>query len=217
MKPFSQACENNKGPILAILNRVFAGCHRVLEIGSGTGQHAVHFAHRLPHLEWQTSDREENLSGINAWIDEAPSPNLRRPLALDVTQQGWPHGPYDGIFTANTCHIMAWPEVQAMFAGIRRVANKPCTLAVYGPFRYSGQYTSESNARFDQHLKSIAPHQGLRELEQIVHLAETAGFRFDEDNAMPANNQLLVFHRPSSPMEDHEQYAGGDGTSDAPG
>lgn len=193
MKPFSQACENNKGPILAILARVFADCKTVLEIGSGTGQHAVHFAPRLPHLVWQTSDVIEHHTGINAWIDDNPAPNLLRPLPLNVLSAPWPAGPYDAIFSANTCHIMPWHAVEAMFAGI--AALQPSVLAIYGPFKYAGRYTSDSNARFDEYLQAVAPHQGIRDIEAIAALAEKIGLRLVEDNAMPANNQLLVFGR----------------------
>ena len=193
MKPFSQACENNKGPILTILDRVFAHCKSVLEIGSGTGQHAVYFARHLVHLAWQTSDVAEHHTGINAWIDDHPAPNLLRPLPLDVLRDPWPAGSYDAIFSANTCHIMPWHAVAAMFAGMGTV--KPSVLALYGPFKYAGRYTSDSNARFDEYLQAVAPHQGIRDIEAVAGLAEKIGLRLVEDNAMPANNQLLVFAR----------------------
>ncbi|MFA5496064.1 MAG: DUF938 domain-containing protein [Porticoccaceae bacterium] len=193
MKPFSQACENNREPILAILRRVFADRRRVLEIGSGTGQHAVHFAPRLPHLQWQTSDLAENHPAIAAWIDDFPAANLARPLVLDVTAPDWPAGPFDAFFTANTCHIMPWPAVQAMFAGIGRVAAPAAVLALYGPFNYGGRFTSDSNARFDRYLKEWAPHQGIRDSEAIIELARGAGLELAEDQPMPANNRLLVF------------------------
>ncbi len=195
MKPFSQACENNKGPILAILERVFADTRRVLEIGSGTGQHAAHFAPRLPHLAWQTSDLAENHPGINAWIDDCGAVNLARPLVLDVFGQGWPAGPFDGFFSANTCHIMPWEGVVAMFAGLRRCATADAVLALYGPFKYGGAFTTPSNAAFDRHLKDYAPHQGIRDIEAVQSVAGDSGFILTEDNPMPANNQLLVFRR----------------------
>lgn len=196
MKPFSQACENNKQPILDILRRVFAKTRRVLEIGSGTGQHAVHFAPHLPHLVWQTSDLAHNHPGINAWIDDTPATNLERPLTLDVLGGNWPTGLYDGFFSANTCHIMPWEAVEAMFAGLGRyVADHegPSVLALYGPFRYGGEFTSPSNAAFDRYLRERAPHQGIRDIEAITTVAADNGLVLTEDNAMPANNQLLVF------------------------
>lgn len=193
MKPFSQACENNKGPIVDVLERAFAGVSRVLEIGSGTGQHCVHFAPRLPHVHWQPSDRAENLSGINAWIDHSPAPNLARPVELDVTQSHWPRGPFDGLFTANTCHIMPWAAVEQLFARLPDVMAGNSVLAIYGPFKYGGEFTTPSNASFDLWLKQQAPHQGIRDIEAITGLAESVGFQLMEDNALPANNQLLVF------------------------
>ena len=193
MKPFSQACVNNRDPILSILKRALAPCTRVLEIGSGTGQHAVHFAPALTHLHWQPSDRKENIPGIHAWMAEQPSSNLMPPIILDVDKR-WPAATFDGFFTANTCHIMAWDSVVNLFAGLGKVARSGSVLAVYGPFKYGGGYTSQSNARFDQWLKSQHPHQGIRDIEDISRLAEDAGFGLVEDNSMPANNQLLVFH-----------------------
>jgi len=194
IKPFSQACVNNRQPILGILQRVYATATRVLEIGSGTGQHCVYFAPALPHLCWQPSDRQENLAGIHAWLEEYPAANLYHPLELDV-EGPWPAHRYDAFFTANTCHIMPWQSVVRMFSGIGEVAEEEATLALYGPFKYGGQYTSRSNANFDNWLQAQAPHQGIRDVEDIVLLAREAGFRLVEDNPMPANNQLLVFSK----------------------
>jgi len=192
-KPFSQACENNKQPILAVLRRHFGGVHEVLEIGSGTGQHAAFFAEHLPHLVWQTSDLIENHSGINAWIDEAAANNLRRPLALDVTSRPWPHGATDAVFSANTAHIMAWPAVEAMIAGVGTVLAPGGVFCLYGPFNYDGEYTSESNAFFDHSLRQRDPASGIRDFEKVDALARDAGLELIEDQAMPANNRTLVW------------------------
>ncbi|MGD9659873.1 MAG: DUF938 domain-containing protein [Porticoccaceae bacterium] len=192
IKPFSQACANNCRPILAILERVFANTTNVLEIGSGTGQHAVYFAPALTHLLWQPSDRSENIAGIHAWLEEFPAANLLKPLTLDVNGR-WPTSTFDGFFTANTCHIMPWNAVINLFEGIGRTAQQPATLAIYGPFKYGGKFTTDSNRAFDGWLKTQAPHQGIRDIEDIIGLAEDIGFSLEEDNAMPANNQLLVF------------------------
>jgi len=194
-KPFSQACENNKQPILDILLRVFSDRKQVLEIGSGTGQHAVHFAPQLPQLIWQTADLEHNHEGINAWIDDNPAENLRSPLPLDADHLPWLFDPVDAAFTANTCHIMAWSSVVNMFAGLDSAMEPNATLAIYGPFNYNGKFTSESNARFDQWLKQKAHHQGIRDFEAINKLAGKIGLSLIEDNEMPANNRLLVWQR----------------------
>lgn len=193
MKPFSQACLNNREPILDVLRRVFANSRRVLEIGSGTGQHAVYFAEQLPHLHWQTSDLTENHAGINAWLDEFCGDNLSRPLELDVTSGIWPGEKVDAIFSANTAHIMSWEAVQQMFAGIPEVLDSGGVMALYGPFNYHGAYTSDSNQRFDVWLKAQEPHRGIRDFEQVDGLARQAGMQLMEDNAMPANNRLLVW------------------------
>lgn len=193
-KPFSQACENNKAPILGVLQRVFAPCRNILEIGSGTGQHAVWFAPRLPHLHWQTSDLAENHPGINAWIDEQSASNLARPIVLNVASGAWPVA-MDGVFSANTCHIMSWENVEKMFDGLGRHLARDGIVAIYGPFNYRGEFTSASNAQFDLWLKQRAPHQGIRDIAAIQRLAGRAGLELLEDNPMPANNRLLVWRK----------------------
>ena len=197
MKPRSEACERNRDPILAVLRAHFSDRKRVLEIGSGTGQHAVHFAAALPELLWQTSDRAENLPGIRAWLDEAKLPNTPPPLELDVAQGQWPQGPYDAIFSANTLHIMSWPEVESLFAALPKLASNDAKLAIYGPFNYGGAFTSESNAAFDESLKARAPHMGLRDVEDVDRLARAAGFALIDDVAMPANNRTRIWQRQS--------------------
>jgi cyclopropane fatty-acyl-phospholipid synthase-like methyltransferase len=198
-KQFSAACERNREPILAILRDAFAASHRVLEIGSGTGQHAAYFAARLPHLIWQTSDLPQNHPSILAWQQEAALPNLLPPLALDVAGGAWPSGPYDAVFSANTCHIMAWQEVCAMFAGIGCVLQPGGVLGIYGPFNYGGQFTSASNAQFDATLKAQAPHMGIRDVEAVNRLAAEQGLALAADHPMPANNRLLLWRRVAAP------------------
>ena len=187
MKPFSEACERNRGPILAVLGRVFAERRHVLEIGSGTGQHAAYFALELPHLVWQASDVAQNLAGIREWVSEPP------PIELDVDGE-WPDLAADAVFSANTCHILSWPQVERMFSGIAKIATLK-TFCLYGPFNYGGKYTSGSNARFDAMLRRNDPASGLRDFEKIRALAAAAGLTLQEDNAMPANNRLLVWGR----------------------
>ena len=194
-KPFSQACENNQQAIFTILERVFVDAKSVLEIGSGTGQHASYFAPRLPHLIWQTSDQAEYHPGINAWLDAASAENLRRPLSLNVDMPEWPIATVDAVFSANTCHIMSWASVVNMFQQLAGVLSAGGTLAIYGPFNYDGQFTSSSNANFDQWLKQRGPQQGIRDFEAVDKLANEAGMSLLEDNGMPANNRLLVWRR----------------------
>ena len=195
MKPFAEASEQNKQPILEVLRSQFADCRKVLEIGSGTGQHAVYFAAQLPHLRWQPSDTLENLPGIQLWLAEADSDNLDQLLELDVSASAWPGGPYDGVFSANTVHIMSWPDVEAMFAGIGRVLQDSGRFCLYGPFRYDSVHTSESNARFDVFLRQRDPHSGVRDVTDLKQLAETAGMTLIEDIEMPVNNRTLVWQK----------------------
>ena len=196
-KPFSESCVQNREPILAVLREVFADRNSVLEIGSGTGQHAVDFGAALPHLRWQTADVPSNHPGIRLWLDEAALPNVLPPLALDVNRQEWRNGRYDAVFSANTLHIMGWPEVEQFFAGVGCVLQTGGVLTVYGPFNYDGAFTSESNARFDLWLKSRDPASGVRDFEAVDALARAQGLVLQQDVAMPANNRTLVWKRRS--------------------
>ena len=194
-KPFSQACENNKGPILEVLQHAFADTTDVLEIGSGTGQHAIWFAQHLPHLQWQPSDRADNIPGMELWFEEIRLANLKPPVELDVTQSVWPVAEVSAVFTANTLHIMGWPEVTRLFERLSQILAKNGKLCVYGPFNYGGAYTSDSNARFDQWLAQQNPHSAIRDFEQVDTLAERVGLQLVADHEMPANNRLLEWQR----------------------
>ncbi len=195
MKPYAESCEQNRDPILAVLRAVFADRKQVLEIASGTGQHAVYFGQALPHLSWQTSELPVNHAGIQAWLDEAQLPNVLPPLAIDVNAAAWPLASVDAIFNANTVHIVAWPAVERMFAGIGRVLAAGGCLCLYGPFNYRGAFTSESNARFDAWLKARDPESGVRDFEAVNQLAVSQGLTLLQDVAMPANNRSLVWRK----------------------
>ena len=193
-KPFSPACERNREPILAVLREHFADRKHVLEIGSGTGQHAVHFAAALPKLRWQATDVAENLPGIRMWLREAALPNTPAPLAFDVNDPPRT-GNYDAVFSANTLHIMGWKEVVRMFAALPALTRPGAVLVIYGPFNYEGQYTCPSNAQFDEALRSGNPKRGIRDFEEVDALAVAAGFVLKDDKAMPANNRCIVWKR----------------------
>lgn len=192
-KPHSEACERNKGPILEILAVALSEAESVLEIGSGTGQHAVHFGAALPHLTWQTTDLPENHAGINMWLKDAGLPNVLAPLVLDVSKDGWPVTAIDAVFTANTLHIMSWPQVGYLFSGVGRILTPGGRLCIYGPFNYNGAFTSDSNARFDAMLRTRDPASGIRDFEAVRELGSRNGLVLDADHEMPANNRLLVF------------------------
>ncbi|NNG12351.1 MAG: DUF938 domain-containing protein [Halobacteria archaeon] len=193
MKQFSEACEENKQPILAVLEMQFSGSRTVLEIGSGTGQHAVFFARQLPHVTWQPSDLPASHASIDAWRAEAQLPNLLAPLTLDVRADQWPLQNYDAVFSANTTHIMSWPAVQVMFSGIGKLLQTGGVFCLYGPFNYNRCYTSTSNARFDEWLKQRDPASGLRDFEDLYRLAGENGLAPAHDYEMPVNNRLLVW------------------------
>ena len=243
-KPFSLACERNRDPILEVLRIHFADRRNVLEIGSGTGQHAVHFAAAMPWLRWQCSDRVENLPGIRAWLNEAALSNTPVPVELDVAHGSWPSENFDTVFTANTLHIMGWEEVEACFVSLGKMlafapsearadtrsphtprvlpagrppsaprikygagssptrgegrtssSEKGFVLAVYGPFNYGGEFTSDSNRQFDASLRTRDPRMGIRDFEAVDSLARAIGLRLVADVAMPANNRTLVWTR----------------------
>lgn len=193
-KPHSPSCDRNREPILAVLRDHFMDRRQVLEIGGGTGQHAVFFAAELPHLTWQASDCQENLAGIRAWWDQATLSNTPPPLELDV-MGNWPDRRFDAVFSANTLHIMSWGAVERLFAGLPQVMAADFKLVVYGPFNYGGRFTSESNAAFDVWLKERGAHQGIRDFESVDALAREIGLELVEDRAMPANNRCLVWRR----------------------
>jgi hypothetical protein len=203
----SEACERNKEPIREVLAQAFAHSHKVLEVGSGTGQHAVHFAAHFPHLVWQPSDTGEYLPGLReriaterrarkppAGAHEGPA-NLLAPLGLDVRELPWKMEPVDALFTANTLHIMSWPTVRDLFRGLGTLLAAPAVLCIYGPFRYDGRYTSASNAEFDRFLQARDPASGIRNFEDVNSLAREQGFTLQADHAMPANNQLLIWQK----------------------
>jgi len=193
MKPYAESSERNKAPILAVLRSIFAERKHILEIASGTGQHAVHFAGEMPHLTWQPSELPENLSGIQAWLDEARLPNVLPPIALDVNDAQWPATKADGIFNANTVHIIGQADVERMFAHIAQVILPGGCVCLYGPYNYNGTFTSESNARFDVWLKSRNPKSGIRDFEAVNELAASHGLILQGDIEMPSNNRLLVW------------------------
>ena len=198
-KPFSEACARNREPILRELRRLFADRTRVLEIGSGTGQHAVHFAGGLPHLIWYASDLAEHHDGIRMWLEEAALSNLRGPLELDVAAGPWPAMGLDAVFSANTVHIISWPGVEAMFRGIGGLLPPGGKFALYGPFNYAGRYTSESNAAFDRWLRARDPRSGIRDFESVDRLANLCDLVPVADLAMPSNNRLLCWQKRHSP------------------
>ena len=196
--PCSQACENNRDPILAVLRDAMARQRHVLEIGSGTGQHSVYFAPQLPQLVWQTSDLPEHHAGIQAWHAAHPAPNLRAPLPLDLNTAQWPQtadGAFDAVFTANTLHIITWPLAQRLVALVGAHLPAGGIFAVYGPFNYGGQFTSDSNRAFDAWLRQRDTQSGIRHFEDVQALAQRHGLQLLQDHAMPANNRTLVFQR----------------------
>lgn len=195
VKPHAPACDRNREPILEVLKGYFLDRKQVLEVGSGTGQHAVFFAAAMPWLSWQTTDLAENLPGIRMWLDEADLPNLPQPIEFSADGP-WPKERYDAVFTANTLHIMGWPEVRKLFAGLDGVlAKRDAVLAVYGPFNYGGKFTSDSNAQFEVWLKKRSVASGIRDFEAVNALAESIGLKLLADHAMPANNRMLVWRR----------------------
>jgi cyclopropane fatty-acyl-phospholipid synthase-like methyltransferase len=195
VKPYVESCERNRVPILEVLRVELAGKSRLLEIGSGTGQHAVYFAPEFPGLVWQTSDVVEAHADIRAWLAEAGLANVLPPLTLDVCKGDWPSERYDAVFSSNTAHWMSWPEVECLFSGVGRALQAGGVCCLYGPFNYGGDYTSESNARFDRWLKARDPSGGIRDFEAVDELAREAGMTLRKDYEMPANNRTLVWSK----------------------
>ncbi len=195
IKPYCTACEKNQDPILSVIKSLFVESKAVLEIGSGTGQHAVYFAEKLPHLIWYTSDLKENHADINLWLEDAGLMNTCPPVILDVRQTDWPTINVDAVFSANTMHIMSWDEIKAFFIGVGRLLTDKGLFALYGPFNYNDCYTSNSNERFDAWLKVRDPLSGIRNFEELDELANMGGMILKNDYEMPANNRILCWEK----------------------
>ena len=197
MLPHAPSADNNKGPIGDILVDAFADAAHVLEIGSGTGQQAVHLAGRLPHVSWQPSDLAEALPGLARRVAAEAPGNLRAPVELDVGWEQWPVTGFDAVFSANSVHIMSWTHVEMLFDGLARAwaHNRPPgrRLALYGAYKYGGEFTTASNAQFDRWLRARDPHSGIRDFEAVDALADRVGLKLLADHPMPANNQLIVW------------------------
>ena len=194
-KPDAPAARRNRAAILEVLRGEFADCAHVLEIGSGTGPHAVYFARALPQLEWQTSDRTDNLPGIRAWIDDDGPDDMPAPLSLDVDVAEVPSGLYDAAFSANTAHIMSEPSVANMFRLVGHALAADGVFCLYGPFNVGGKFTSESNAGFHESLRRQDPAMGIRDLEALESFAASAHLALERRYAMPSNNMLLVWKK----------------------
>lgn len=194
-KPYSESCDQNRDAILSVIQPLLTNCTSLLEIGSGTGQHAVYFAEKMPHLTWHTSDCAEYLPGIQSWVADSTAENVRSPFVLDVTSPDWPDFAIDAVFSANTAHIMHWPDVKALFSGVGRILSGGGRFMLYGPFNYNRHYTSESNQRFDGWLKSRDPESGIRDFEHLCDLAVEAGLLLKQDYEMPANNRILYWEK----------------------
>ena len=193
-KPYSESCDQNKAPIFEVINPLLQDKQHVLEIGSGTGQHAVYFAKKMPHLIWQCSDQHIYLPGIKQWLQAGNLNNTPDPIRLDVSQDQWPalHD-IDVIFSANAVHMMSWENVVDFIHQAGKCLIPNGLLLLYGPFNYEQQYTSESNAQFDRWLKQRDPKSGIRDFEAMNQLAHDAQLSFVQDYAMPANNRILCW------------------------
>ncbi len=194
-RPYAESCDQNRDPILTTIRPLLQQSKNVLEIGSGTGQHAIYFGAQMPHLRWQTSDRQEYHSGIQAWLEDAALPNVLPPIELDVQQSAWPTLAFDAIFSANTSHIMHWSDVEALFAGVGKLLASGGLLLLYGPFSNAGQHSSDSNLRFDQFLRARDPLSGIRDVDDLNRLATQAGLRFCHNYEMPVNNRILHWQK----------------------
>ena len=192
-KPYSESCDQNKDAILSVISAVLSSSSSVLEIGSGTGQHAVYFAEKMPNLKWYTSDCKSYLEGINMWLLDAGLSNVQMPFELDVSSSEWPDMDVDAIFTANSIHIMNQQDMVNFMAGVGHLLGEQGHLLIYGPFNYKGTYTSKSNESFDQWLKGRDSSSGIKHFEEMESQANINGMRLVSDFEMPANNRILHF------------------------
>ncbi len=194
-QPYAESTARNAEPILEVLRQEFRNCTDVLEIGSGTGQHAVRFASELGHLRWQTSDLDENHAGIRAWIAESGLPNVCAPLSLDVMTAELQAAYYDAVYSSNTAHIMSFDAVIRMFAIVGKALRPNGVFCLYGPFRKGGEFNTESNAAFDVHLRSRVAAMGIRDLEALDGLAAEHDLQRTGLYAVPSNNLVAVWQK----------------------
>ncbi len=199
MERYSPAAEKNKTPVLEVLRERLAPTARVLEVGSGSGQHALHFTEALPELRWQPTEHPAVMPALEANLGAAGREAILPPLALDLAADSWPIGPFDGVYAANVMHIVSVPLGEALLRGAASVLGEGGQLLLYGPYRFGGAFTTESNAEFDQWLKARDPASGVRDFEAAAAAAEAVGLVFADNRAMPSNNQLLCFRRRASP------------------
>ena len=192
-RPSAPAAERNKDAILDVIGNEFQGCGSILEIGSGTGQHAIFFAGQMPWLTWQTSDLPVSHDGISSWLKHANVDNVKAPIALDVRQPSRIDGRFDGVFSANTAHIMNFAAVECMFDKVAQCLIDGGKFCLYGPFNQNGEFTSESNLQFDADLKLQDPGMGIRNLEDLDGVAEKNRLHREKLYAMPANNMIAVW------------------------
>ena len=195
MKPYAASCDQNKDVILSVLQEILSDKQDVLEIGTGTGQHAIYFAEKLPHLTWQCSDQRQYHDGMQLWLDEANLDNVLAPIALNVSTDSWPKKQYDTLYSANITHIMHWNNVVDLFTEGAKCLKEDGQMIFYGPFNYSGRYTSLGNEQFDQHLKSEDPLRGIRDFDDLNKLANDNGLVLVSDIEMPANNRILFWQK----------------------
>jgi SAM-dependent methyltransferase len=192
-KPYSESCDQNKDVILSVISPLFSSLSNVLEIGSGTGQHAIYFAEKMPHLVWHTSDCLSYLDGINMWLTDSGLINVMPPVELNVSTSQWPQLEVDAVFTANTIHIMQQQDVVNLINGVGKLLKQGGSFVIYGPFNYNGLYNSKSNENFDQWLKQRDPLSGIKNFEEIESLANSINMQIVTDYEMPANNRILHF------------------------
>lgn len=195
MKPFAESCRQNQSEICAALKVLLPNKKHVLEVGSGTGQHAIYFAKRLPHLIWQTSDQKQYHHGITLWLNEAGLDNTRMPISLGVSKDTWPELNIDTVFSANAVHIMPWSNVVDYFRYGAKLLEKDGLFILYGPFNYAGEYTSQSNANFDAWLKTRDSASAIRNFEALDALAHKNNMQLKDDISMAANNRILCWEK----------------------
>ena len=195
MQGYSQAAENNKVPIADIMGRHLPADAFVLEIGSGAGQHALHMTHAFPGITWLPSEQEAVVPILRANLALYESNNIQPPLVLDLADFTWSGDRVDAVYAANVMHIVS-ESLGERLVQLAAEALKPLGLLVlYGPYKYNGQFTTESNASFDQWLKDRDPASGIRDFEALMATAKCTGLTLTQDHAMPANNQMLIFER----------------------
>ncbi len=194
-KPYAISCDRNSAPILEVLKEYLKDYKKLVEMGAGTGQHAIYMAPHFPELEWYLLDQKDRHEGIKTWLHDFPRANVKGPIEYSIGENDWPISDCDVVFTSNTLHIVSWEKDLQFFDDLTNALSSGGLFMAYGAFNYNGDFSSESNKKFEEWLKERDPASGIKDFEKVKAELEKRDFELVKDHEMPSNNRLLVFKK----------------------